>query len=198
MRLSARMSISFHCAFSSLWEVELVQPLWYPDVVLGHLWTDVHKSHQQHLGHLCPGWSFKNELSAGELLGRTTVTNHIMPTTPWNPANNITMVVWRPSSGTLLSPRVVWHALRNANNDMPALWLIHPPPVDIPTLLHLPPVDTPVLAIIFVACGAADDMAGSLNAHIPQGGEGQGMSLRWWWWSKCICTSWALGGTCGW
>jgi len=37
----------------------------------------------------------------------------------------------------------------------------------------------PVLAVIVVGHGAADDVAGSMDAHIPQGGEGQGMTLRW-------------------
>ena len=116
MAPSGRMSISFPCAFSSPQDVELVQPLWYPDVVLRHLWKDVRKSYQQHLVHLRPGWSFKNELSVGKLSGRTEITDHIVPTTPRNPANNIAAEIWMASSGTFLSPVAVWHALRNVNN----------------------------------------------------------------------------------
>ena len=104
--------------------------------------------------------------------------------------------------------------------DTPAMLLIHSPPVDMPAMLliHPPcywythlmsdmptlgPIKTPALAVIVVGCGAADDMAGSIGAHIPQGGEGQGMS-RWWWWSTClawhdseVCIH-QLCGTCGW
>ena len=88
--------------------------------------------------------------------------------------------------------------------DMPALWLIHPPPVDIPTLLHPPPVDTPALAIIFVAHGAADDVAGSMmptslkegrGKECHQGGDSGQLA---WLDAKCVFTSWALDGTCGW
>ena len=70
------------------------------------------------------------------------------------------------------------------------------------------PIDTPALAVIVVGCGAADDVAGSVDAHIPQGGEGQEMMSRWWWWSTCLawrkvhihqlCPGWNLqvvGGT---
>ena len=45
-------------------------------------------------------------------------------------------------------------------------------------MLTLGPIDTPVLAVVVVGRGAADDVAGSVGAHIPQGGEGKGMS-RW-------------------
>ena len=51
---------------------------------------------------------------------------------------------------------------------MSALWSIHPPPVD-----------TPVLAVVVVGRGAADDVAGGVDTHIPQGGEGQGMTVTW-------------------
>ena len=73
--------------------------------------------------------------------------------------------------------------------DTPALWSIYPPPVDTPVALSIHlwpyqytcgPINTPALAVVDVGCGAADDVAGSMDAHIPQGGEGQGMTLRWW------------------
>jgi len=70
------------------------------------------------------------------------------------------------------------------------------------------PIDTPALAVVVVGHGAADDVAGSMDAHIPQGGKGQEMTLRWWWWSTClawcevhICqlhpgwNLWMVGGT---
>jgi len=41
------------------------------------------------------------------------------------------------------------------------------------------PIDMPALAVIVVGRGAADDVAGSMDAHIPRGGEGQGMPSRW-------------------
>ena len=55
------------------------------------------------------------------------------------------------------------------------------PVVDMPALLsiHPLPVDTRVLAVVVVGRGAADDVAGSVDAHIPQGGEGQGMAVTW-------------------
>jgi len=37
----------------------------------------------------------------------------------------------------------------------------------------------PVLTVVVVGRGAADDVAGSMDDHIPQGGEGQGMMSRW-------------------
>jgi hypothetical protein len=51
-----------------------------------------------------------------------------------------------------------------------------------------------VLAVVVVGRGAADDVAGGADAHIPQGGEGQGMSIPQLAWldAKCVFTS---GGT---
>jgi len=46
------------------------------------------------------------------------------------------------------------------------------PVVDTPTSCCAP-INTPVLTVIVVGHGAADDVAGSVDAHIPQGGEGQ-------------------------
>jgi hypothetical protein len=70
--------------------------------------------------------------------------------------------------------------------DTPALLSIRPPRyvypvVNIPTSCRYTcgPIDTPALAAVVVGRGAADDVAGSADAHIPQGGEGQGMRSRW-------------------
>ena len=72
-----------------------------------------------------------------------------------------------------------------------ALWSIHPPPVDVPAPLsiHL----CLLLLLWVVACdvvddvaggnvmAGSDDMAGGVDAHIPQGGEGQGTTVTWGW-----------------
>ena len=54
------------------------------------------------------------------------------------------------------------------------------PVVNIPTSCRYTygPIDRPALAAVVVGRGAADDVAGSTDAHIPQGGEGQGMRSR--------------------
>ena len=91
-------------------------------------------------------------------------------------------------------------------DDRPTLLLIHLHPY----WYTCAPIDTPALAVIVVGCGAADESwhGGGVDAHIPQGGEGQGMSSRWWWWSTCMAwckvhirqlgpgwNLWVVGGT---
>jgi len=79
--------------------------------------------------------------------------------------------------------------------DTPAMLSIHPPCCWYTRLLSIHlwpywytcgPINMPVLTVIVVGHGAADDVAGSMDAHIPQEGEGQGMTSRWWWWSTCL------------
>ena len=75
--------------------------------------------------------------------------------------------------------------------DTLTLWSIHPPPVDVPAPLsiHL----CSLLLLWAMAHDVVDGMAGSnvvagnndvaggMNAHIPQGGEGQGTTVTWGW-----------------
>ena len=89
-------------------------------------------------------------------------------------------------------PPVNMHALLSIHLppvDTLTLWSIHPPPVDVPAPLsiHL----CSLLLLWAMAHDVVDDVAGSnvvaggndvaggMDAHIPQGGEGQGTTVTW-------------------
>ena len=70
-------------------------------------------------------------------------------------------------------PPVNMHALLSIHLppvDTLTLWSIHPPPVDVPAPLsiHL----CSLLLLWAMAHDVVDDVAGSVDAHISQGGEG--------------------------
>jgi len=61
--------------------------------------------------------------------------------------------------------------------DTLTLWSIHPPPVDVPVPLsiHL----CSLLLLWAMSRDVVDDVAGNVDAHIPEGGERQGTTVTW-------------------
>ena len=77
---------------------------------------------------------------------------------------------WRPEAWTWISSSPA-QAKPSPHNTTHLLSICLPPVnMPVPLLMHHP-------AVVIVGHGAGDDVAGGVNAHIPQGGEGQSMMV---------------------